>query len=123
MALRLDDEACNARRLDELFAVHPSIAGAVTFNSTCYILAGYLAARGRHDVRLVGYDVIDRNRRMLADGVVTALVAQRPEVQGYRGVMSLCGWLVEGRRPGTAGNLPIDILLKENIPYYTNNII
>ena len=123
VALRLDDETCNARRLDELFAVHPSIAGAVTFNSTCYILAGYLAARGRHDVRLVGYDVIDRNRRMLADGVVTALVAQRPEVQGYRGVMSLCGWLVEGRRPGTAGNLPIDILLKENIPYYTNNII
>lgn len=55
--------------------------------------------------------------------MVTALVAQRPEVQGYRGVMSLCGWLVEGRRPDGVNNLPIDILLKENIPYYTNNII
>ena len=82
VALRLGDDAGNARRLDDLFGCHPSVAGAVTFNSTCYILAGYLAARGRHDVRLVGYDVIDRNRRMLADGVVTALVAQRPEVQG-----------------------------------------
>lgn len=123
VALRLGDDAGNARRLDDLFGCHPSVAGAVTFNSTCYILAGYLAARGRHDVRLVGYDVIDRNRRMLADGVVTALVAQRPEVQGYRGVMSLCAWLVEGRRPDGVNNLPIDILLKENIPYYTNNII
>ena len=37
--------------------------------------------------------------------------------------MSLCGWLVEGRRPDGVNNLPIDILLKENIPYYTNNII
>lgn len=121
--LRLDDEAGNARRLDELFARHPSIGGAVTFNSTCYILAGYLAARPQRRVRLVGYDVIARNRRMLAEGVVTALVAQRPEVQGYRGVMSLCGWLVEGRRPESVNNLPIDILLKENLTYYTNNII
>ena len=123
VALRLDDEAYDNGCLDELFARHPSIAGAVTFNSTCYILAGYLAARPGRRVRLVGYDVIDRNRRMLAEGIVTALVAQRPEVQGYRGVMSLCGWLVEGRAPETVDNLPIDILLKENISYYTNNII
>ena len=123
VALRLDDDADNARRLDALFERHPSVAGAVTFNSTCHILAGYLAARPDRRVRLVGYDVIDRNRRMLAEGVVTALVAQRPEVQGYRGVMSLCGWLVEGLRPAAVNNLPIDILLKENLPYYTNNII
>lgn len=121
--LRLDDEPCNARTLDDLFARHPSIAGAVTFNSTCYILAGYLASRRRSEVRLVGYDVIERNRRMLSEGIVTALVAQRPEMQGYRGVMSLCAWLVEGVRPASVNNLPIDILVKENIAYYTNNII
>ena len=93
-----------------------------TFNSTCHILGGYLASRQRTDVRLVGYDVIARNRRMLEEGVVTALVAQRPEMQGYCGVMALCGWLVEGRRPAAVNNLPIDILLRENILYYTNNI-
>ena len=67
-ALRLDDEACNGRVLDEMFRENPSIAGAVTFNSTCYILAGYLAARRRDGVRLVGYDVIRRNGEMLAAG-------------------------------------------------------
>ena len=56
-------------------------------------------------------------------GVVTALIAQRPEAQGYRGVMALCEWLVEGRAPSKVNNMPIDILLKENIPYYKNNII
>ena len=123
-SLRLDDEAYNRDVLDELFRKHPGITGAVTFNSTCYILAGYLAARRRTDVRLVGYDVIRRNGQMLAEGVVTALVAQRPEAQGYRGVLALCEWLVEGRRPETAvNNMPIDILLKENIQYYKNNII
>ena len=93
----------------------------MTFNSTCYILAGYLAARQRRDVRLVGYDVIRRNGEMLSAGVVTALVAQRPEAQGYRGVMALCEWLVEGRAPVTVNNMPIDILLKENIRYYEGN--
>ena len=122
-ALRLDDEACNGRVLDEMFRENPSIAGAVTFNSTCYILAGYLAARRRDGVRLVGYDVIRRNGEMLSAGVVTALVAQRPEAQGYRAVMALCEWLVEGRAPSKVNNMPIDILLKENIPYYKNNII
>ena len=122
-ALRLDDEACNGRVLDEMFRENPSIAGAVTFNSTCYILAGYLAARRRDGVRLVGYDVIRRNGEMLSAGVVTALVAQRPEAQGYRAVMALCEWLVEGRAPSKINNMPIDILLKENIPYYKNNII
>ena len=52
-----------------------------------------------------------------------ALVAQRPEAQGYRAVMALCEWLVEGRAPSKVNNMPIDILLKENIPYYKNNII
>ena len=123
-ALRLDDEDYNREVLDDLFLKHHAIAGAVTFNSTCYILAGYLAARRRTDVRLVGYDVIRRNGQMLDAGVVTALVAQRPEAQGYRGVMALCEWLVEGRRPEAPVNhMPIDILLKENIQYYKNNLI
>ena len=123
-ALRLDDEGYNREVLDELFLRHPAIAGAVTFNSTCYILAGYLATRRRTDVRLVGYDVIRRNGQMLGAGVVTALIAQRPEAQGYRGVMALCEWLVERRRPETTVNhMPIDILLKENIQYYKNNLI
>lgn len=122
-SLRLDAPDYNGRVLDELFDKYPAIAGAVTFNSTCYILAGYLAARRRRDVRLVGYDVIHRNEQMLADGVVTALIAQRPQTQGYRAVMALCEWLVEGRRPERINNMPIDILLKENIRYYTNNLI
>ena len=123
-ALRLDDEGYNREVLDELFLRHPAIAGAVTVNSPCYSLAGYLAARRRTDVRLVGYDVIRRNGQMLGAGVVTALIAQRPEAQGYRGVMALCEWLVERRRPETTVNhMPIDILLKENIQYYKNNLI
>lgn len=122
-SLRLDDDAFNTRVLDELFRDNPRIAGAVTFNSTCYILAKYLRHSGRDDVKLVGYDIIDRNREMLLAGTVTALVAQRPEAQGYHGVMALCEHLVGGRRVPRVNNMPIDILVRENIGFYKNNII
>lgn len=121
-SLRIHDAAYNARVLDELFEANPRIAGAVTFNSTCYILAGYLADRGRRDVRLVGYDVIRRNEEMLRGGVVTALVAQRPVAQGYHGVRTLCEHLTGVGQAAPVNNMPIDILLKENIAYYTTNI-
>ena len=104
--LRLDDLACNGRVLDEMFRKSVDCRGR-TFNSTCYILAG-IWRRGGDGVRLVAYDVIRRNGQMLSAGVVTALVAQRPEAQGYRAVMALCEWLVEGRAPSKVNNMPID---------------
>lgn len=122
-SLRLDDEAYNRRVLDGLFRENPRIAGAVTFNSTCYILANYLRASGRGGVRLVGYDVIPRNREMLEAGVVTALVAQRPAAQGYHGVMALCDMLVSGSRGPSDNLMPIDIVFRENVRFYNSHII
>lgn len=121
--LRLDDEAYNTRLLDALFASHAHIRGAVTFNSTCYILGRYLESRSREDVRLVGYDIIPRNAQMLRTGVVTALIAQRPEAQGYYAITSLCEYLIGGRRTAPVNDMPIDILLKENIQFYKTNIL
>lgn len=123
VSLRLDDEAYNRRTLDELFGANPRAAGAVTFNSTCYILANYLRAAGREGVRLVGYDVIRRNREMLEAGVITALVAQRPAAQGFHGVMALCDMLVSGSHGASDNLMPIDIVLRENVQFYNSNII
>ncbi len=122
ISLGIHDEAGNMRALDELFRANRRIAGAVSFNSTCYLLAGYLSARGRRDVRLVGYDVIRRNEEMLRAGVVTALVAQRPEAQGYHGVRALCEHLTGVGEAAAVNNMPIDILFRENIDYYKTNI-
>lgn len=120
--LRIRDEEYNRRQLDALFDEKPRIAGAVTFNSTCHLLGSYLAASGRRDVRLVGYDVIPRNEEMLRRGVVTALIAQRPEAQGYYAVRALYEHLTGVSQTEKVNNMPIDILLRENIGYYRTNI-
>ncbi len=121
--LRIDDREYNTRRLDDFFREYPRIAGAVTFNSTCHILGDYLARRHRRDVRLVGYDNIRRNEELLRAGIVTALVAQRPDAQGYHSIMALCGFLTGTGSVPRINNMPIDILLRENIDFYKTEII
>ncbi len=119
VSLRIGDDAYNAGVLDALFAENPRIEGAVTFNSTCYILGRYLRASHR-DVRLVGYDLIARNEEMLREGTATALIAQRPEAQGYRAVTAIGERLIGGLEIPVVNHMPIDILLKENIGFYHN---
>ena len=84
-------------------------------------VGNYLKARGMQKVKLVGYDLIERNTQLLSDGVITALVAQRPERQGYDGIKSLCNHLLFKQNPEKVNLMPIDILLKENLKYYLNN--
>ena len=69
----------------------------------------------------MGYDLIDKNTELLSEGVITALIAQRPEQQGYNGIKSLCNHLVLKQDPEKVNLMPIDILIKENLKYYLNN--
>lgn len=121
--LKIDDSVYNFMKLDEIFGMNPNIAGAVIFNSTCYILGNYLKAREMKSVKLVGYDLIKRNTQLLSEGVITALVAQRPEKQGYDGIKSLCNHLLFKQSLEKVNLMPIDILLKENLKYYLNNML
>lgn len=66
----------------------------------------------------MGYDLIEPNVRLLNEGYVQALIAQRPELQGYNGVKALSRFLLFDERPPVVNLLPIDILLKENYQFY-----
>lgn len=116
--LWIGDEAHNEQVLDEVFRNYPGIRGTVAFNSSCYILGEYLEKHHRKDIRLVGYDLIEPNVRLLNEGYVQALIAQRPELQGYNGVKALSRFLLFDERPPVVNLLPIDILLKENYQFY-----
>lgn len=118
--LRLNDNNYNFTILDDLFSQHTNILGAITFHSTCYVLGEYFKARGIRNITLIGYDIIKNNADMLRDGTVAALIAQRPELQGYNGIMSIYGYLVLGRKVNAINYMPIDILVKENLLFYNN---
>lgn len=119
--LKLGDSAYNESILDETFCSNPLIKGAIVFNSTCYILGSYLKQKGAKDIKLVGYDLIEKNTQLLSEGVIGALIAQRPEAQGYHSIKALSNFLVLKQMPEKVNLMPIDILIRENLKYYLNN--
>lgn len=120
--LKLDDAHYNADELGRFFQTTSNVQGFTVFNSTCHLLGDYISRHPLPGKRiLIGYDLIRPNTDLLAGGVVSALIAQRPESQGYHGVKSLAHYLLFARVPEPINLMPIDILIKENLTYYLDS--
>ena len=119
--LSVDED--NSTVLDDVFKELPKIEGVVMFNSTCYIVGNYLKEKKLSHIKLVGYDLIEKNTKLLSEGFITALIAQRPESQGYNAAKSIFNCLASGQLPKKINLMPIDILIKENINYYYEQTI
>ncbi|MBP3383607.1 MAG: substrate-binding domain-containing protein [Tidjanibacter sp.] len=118
--LRPYDKAHNFALMDKFFGEHPDIRHIVTFNSRVHLIADYIRERGIKGLRLVGFDILDQNIEAVRSGVVKYLIVQRTQVQLRRGVNALAEWLAFGTTPPLRDNfMPMDILIKENINFYS----
>ena len=115
-----DNEAENFSILSSVFQENPGIKAAITFNSKVYRLAKYFEALGHQDVQLIGYDALEENVNYLQQGVVSYLIAQRPEKQSYLSVRDMCNKLIFRQSVKRVNYTPIDVLMKENVDYYIN---
>jgi LacI family transcriptional regulator len=117
--VHLDSKETCFTFLDSLFTRNPDIGGIFVANASVHRVAEYLVHKDTSDIALIGYDLIQKNREYLEQGVIDFLISQRPEAQGYLGVQTLFRSL--NRQPITEHHvvMPIDILTAENIHYYT----
>jgi Transcriptional regulators len=99
---------------------HPH--AGIIFNSRVHLPADYFAKYHGGDFFLIGYDAIESNVNFLRNGIVSHLIAQRPEVQGYNSAKALFYHLSLHQGATKMNYMPIDILIKENIDYYNNYI-
>lgn len=121
VSILANDEVTNRHTLDAFFEAHPKVAGGVIFNSRAHLLGDYFSDRlPRKAFKLIGYDDVAANIQHLKNGLITHLIAQRPEIQGVNCIKALFRYLVMGIRPVEVNYMPIDILVKENIDYYNN---
>ncbi|MDP4209933.1 MAG: LacI family DNA-binding transcriptional regulator [Bacteroidota bacterium] len=120
IAYDLDNEVEREKQLAEFFNQNAPVAAALVFNSRVYEIASFLEKYRIENVRLVGYDLMRENAEYLRKGIVTFLLAQRPEEQGYYGVMTLFNYLVLKQDVIKVQYVPIDILTRENLDYYLN---
>ncbi len=93
-------------------------AGIFVTNASVHETAAILQALGREDVPLIGYDVIEENRKLLEAGAIDVLLSQRPRLQGSRGLQRLFRYIHGQEHDPIREIMPIDILIAENMTYY-----
>lgn len=100
---------------DKLFQINPDITGIFVVNDAVHYVGSYLADRGlKENVTLIGYDMIEENKKRLLDGSIDCLLTQRPEMQGYSVIHELfCRRILQQKTESVI--IPIDIFFKENI--------
>jgi LacI family transcriptional regulator len=114
------DHRAVEKDLGKMFDRHNDISAIFVTNSRVFSVARFLQKTARNNVLLIGYDYIDENIECLKDGRINFLICQKPEEQGYRGIMALYRHLILKMPVPGIEYMPIDIVTKENYEFYRN---
>lgn len=113
------DYTAVSRKLKVLVKEHDIQAIFVT-NSRVSLVARYLEQQGLNHIVLLGNDFTMENVNCLKKGSIDFLICEKPQEQGYRGVMALFQYLVYSKEIEKAYFMPIDIITRLNCQFYRN---
>jgi len=114
------DRKSIASEMKKTFIAHPDVKAVFVTNSRVLSVAYWFEKSKIQDTILVGYDYLPENIAYLKRGVIDFLICQKPEEQGYLGMMSLFQHVVSGTALKKENFMPIDIITKENYMFYKN---
>lgn len=106
--------------LDAFLKEHTDIDAFFVTNSRVRSVANYLQGSALQHRILIGYDLSEDNIKYLKDGTIDFLIGQKPDEQGYLGIMSLFQYVVADKKIAKEQFMPIDIITKENFEFYKN---
>lgn len=93
-----------------------SVIGICTVNSATHKIAHLVEEAGLRDkIAVVGFDLVDMNRKYLEDGKIDCLISQSPEEQGRQALSQLFRVLVLEEGAENLIEMPFDIYFKENL--------
>jgi LacI family transcriptional regulator len=96
---------------------YPDLAGVFITNCMAHRVAAAVQEQKKERAfLLVGYDLIPKNRDLLRDGGIDAIISQRPEEQGRQALLNLYRYIVLEQRIAPKIEIPLDVYIKENIP-------
>ncbi|MDR2633523.1 MAG: LacI family DNA-binding transcriptional regulator [Treponema sp.] len=96
---------------------HPDLAGVFITNCMAHRVAQAVQGQTRKEpFLLVGYDLIPKNRELLRDGGIDAIISQRPKEQGHLALLNLYRSIVLEQPILPKIEIPLDVYIKENIP-------
>lgn len=103
--------------------LNTDLKAIAVLNSRGHMIADILHVCKRSDIKVLSFDLTAQNIKYLKNGQISILLCQRPEQQGFNAIRTLINHLLyKNVEEGSKTIMPIDILLKENLPYYTEII-
>jgi len=122
--IKIDVQQTDYSSLGEYIAntlsVYKDIQVIFVTNSRVSTVAHFLEKIHRSDILLIGYDFLPDNVDCLKKGAIDFLICQKPQEQGYKGIISLYNHLVQKIIVEKVNFMPIDIITKENYMFYRN---
>ncbi|MDB5117313.1 MAG: LacI family transcriptional regulator [Mucilaginibacter sp.] len=107
-------------QLDNIVQNTPDLKSIFVTTSKAYEICAYLEQRGIRSIKIIGYDLLPKNIHFLNKGFISFLINQNPKGQGYWGVRYLAKHVVFKKPVPQLKYLPLDVVTKENLNYYTD---
>jgi LacI family transcriptional regulator len=105
----------------QILRENDGIGGIFVSNAWTHPIAKEIhAGAGNRNVCIVGYDLVPKNCACVESGLISFLISQRPEMQGYEGIYCLFEHVVLRQNVKHKIMVPIDILTRDNLKYYVD---
>ncbi|MBP7856400.1 MAG: LacI family DNA-binding transcriptional regulator [Prevotella sp.] len=105
-------------QLEQFLTAHPHLHYCITLGSKAHVMGDYLLRTNRHDVQIMGYDMVGKNAECLRRGSISFLIAQHAYQQGYSCIDTLFKAIVLKKKVQPVNYMPIELLSKENVDFY-----
>ena len=107
--------------VDFVASIESNLANCKGFfvtNADAHLVAKALRSMKSAGKHVIGYDCIGENIRLLEEGFIDFIISQNPREQGYAGINALFRHLVMKEPCFTNVQMPIDIVMAENVSFY-----
>ncbi|MEZ5104752.1 MAG: LacI family DNA-binding transcriptional regulator [Draconibacterium sp.] len=107
------------RELTKFYIKNQNIKGVFVTNSKAFLVSDFHLTH-ELNIKIVGYDLVQENVSHLKSGSIDFLISQSPQQQGMKAVQSLFELFVYKKEPEKIQNVPLDIIIRENVDFYLN---
>lgn len=109
------------KSFDDILRQNPELKGIYVTTSKAHEIANLLQQKHIRSFKIVGYDLISKNIKLLNNGMISFLINQHPKGQGYWSVSQLVDHLIFKKEVPMLKYMPLDIVTKENLNYYLDS--
>ena len=108
---------------DDISLYHKNLKILFFTNSRAYKLLNNMTKEEIDKYIIIGFDAIAPNVKLLKEDKIDFLINQNPFRQGYKSIMDSVEYLIHKKKIKQKQYLPLDIVVKENVDFYLNEVI